>query len=104
MLVLGMLLTGCITGVHERQPVGDISTDMVVRGKVRKIFADTGTLIVKPFRGDLLTLTITGQTELKGYASVEHIEKNNRVQVTYRQDESRNNALLIEKLPAGGCY
>ncbi len=103
LLILALFIAGC-AGIEKHDSQAGISeADLVVRGKVRKIFLETGTLIVKPFRGNLLTLSVDEQTELKGYSSLTHIERNNRVQITYRQEGQSNYAVTIEKLPAGGC-
>lgn len=103
LLILALFISAC-AGIEKHDGQAGVSeANLIVRGKVRKIFPETGTLIIKPFRGNLLTLSINEQTELKGYSSLELIEKNNRVQVTYRQNGQSNYAVTVEKLPAGGC-
>jgi len=101
LFTLALIVSGCAaTGQSGQAADGS----MLVKGKVSKISQVNKTLTVKPGKGDLVTVTFNENTVLKGYPSAELIEKNQPVEVTYRQEDTTNFALSIKQLPEGACH
>lgn len=74
-----------------------------VKGKVVKVSQARKILIVKPPNSARITFKLLGSTIYKGTESIQTIERDVPVLVTYTTDDDGNKALVVEQLPDGSC-
>jgi hypothetical protein len=100
--LLMVLLVGLmgIAGCAGQQLAPGISR---VRGRVKTVSLDTGAVVVKPPQGTRVTVFVESETEIKGFASFDDVEKETPVELLFRQNGGRNHAVSLKRLPEGGC-
>lgn len=76
---------------------------LIVKGKVKQINLEQSAILVAPPKGERVQVFIHENTQLNGYDSIKSIKKNDPVEVLYKEDENKNNAISIRPIPLGSC-
>lgn len=76
---------------------------LVVKGQVKEISQAAKTLVVKPKKGEPVSIIVTERTTFAGFSALEQIAPKQPVQVWYFSNGESNLAVKIEKLPELGC-
>lgn len=82
---------------------GQTTEALFIKGKVKKISFETKTILIKPKKGETVSITFHEQTTLIGFDSFDEIKKKQPVRIWYTIEGENNKAVKIEKAPEVGC-
>lgn len=75
----------------------------IVKGKVKQINSEQNIILIAPPKGERVEVFIHDNTQLKEYGSIKSIKKDDPVEVLYKQDVNKNNAISIKPISLGSC-
>ena len=102
-LVTGLCLPPVVLAADSTGQAGDSSTqELSVKGHIRSVSVSDQTFILKKVKGKM-RLTMDPQTVLVGFSDLKDLKPEDRVNVWYRIDATRNITVKIAKLPDLGC-
>ena len=78
-------------------------TILTTQGKVKSFDQEKQVILLKTSKGEKMSIALSGDTALVGYASLQEIESKHGVKIWYAVEQDKKVAVKIEKRIEVGC-
>ncbi len=87
----------------DTESVATTQASLMAQGKVKRFSLEDQVILLKTSKGEKVSIALSGDTALVGYASLDEIKSKHRVKIWYVVELDKKIAVKIEKKIEVGC-